>query len=256
MEKTALHYDGSWEGLLCVIFEAFEYKLEVSEVLAPAYQRASLFDRIHQVHTLPEKATRVREGLLKKVGKRGLSELFEAHLSELEAIPLVILRVASYYFQSGSNARYNYGHAAVLTLKETVKSVSRERHRMKAFVRFQRLQDDLYVALVSPDFNVLPLIAKHFKDRYADQRWLIYDEKRDYGIYYDLATVTEVQFSTEQGISQQIIAAAHDSNEDLYSDLWKRYFKAVNIEERKNTKLHVQHVPKRYWKYLNEKDGF
>jgi hypothetical protein len=27
----------------------------------------------------------------------------------------------------------------------------------------------------------------------------------------------------------------------------------TNIKERKNDKLHVQHVPKRYWKYLTEK---
>ncbi|RZJ49641.1 MAG: DUF4130 domain-containing protein, partial [Chryseobacterium sp.] len=26
------------------------------------------------------------------------------------------------------------------------------------------------------------------------------------------------------------------------------------IVERKNLKLHVQHVPKRYWKYLTEKN--
>ncbi|WP_369385311.1 DUF4130 domain-containing protein [Jejuia pallidilutea] len=25
------------------------------------------------------------------------------------------------------------------------------------------------------------------------------------------------------------------------------------MEERINTKLHIQHVPKRYWKYLSEK---
>ena len=33
----------------------------------------------------------------------------------------------------------------------------------------------------------------------------------------------------------------------------KNYFKSTNIVARKNTKLHTQHVPKRYWKYLTEK---
>ena len=44
-------------------------------------------------------------------------------------------------------------------------------------------------AIVQPDFNVLPLIEKHFRERYADQRWLIYDVRRKYGLYYDLQTV-------------------------------------------------------------------
>ncbi len=57
---------------------------------------------------------------------------------------------------------------------------------MEAFVRFQLIKDGLYYATVQPDYNVLPLILKHFKDRYADQRWLIYDTLRKYGILYDL----------------------------------------------------------------------
>ncbi|MGY0039832.1 DUF4130 domain-containing protein [Pedobacter sp. NJ-S-72] len=41
--------------------------------------------------------------------------------------------------------------------------------------------------------------------------------------------------------------------EGFYAVLWKDYFKSTNIAARKNTKLHIQHVPKRYWKYLTEK---
>ena len=63
---------------------------------------------------------------------------------------------------------------------------------MEAFVRFQKLKDGLYYSLVQPDYNVLPLII-HFEDRYADQRWLIYDSHRKYGLYYNLNSVEEVQ---------------------------------------------------------------
>jgi probable DNA metabolism protein len=42
-------------------------------------------------------------------------------------------------------------------------------------------------------------------------------------------------------------------NEVLYDQLWKDYFHSINIQERKNIKLHVQYLPKRYWRYLNEK---
>ncbi len=44
-----------------------------------------------------------------------------------------------------------------------------------------------------------------------------------------------------------------DEQEKLYATLWKDYFKNTNIKERKNLKLHIQHVPKRYWRYLTEK---
>ena len=50
------------------------------------------------------------------------------------------------------------------------------------------------IANCDPDFNVLPLIRKHFLKRYADQQWIIYDLKRDYGLYYNLHKVDIVNF--------------------------------------------------------------
>jgi hypothetical protein len=35
--------------------------------------------------------------------------------------------------------------------------------------------------------------------------------------------------------------------------LWQAYFDHVNIPERKNLKLHYRQMPRRYWKYLSEK---
>lgn len=72
---------------------------------------------------------------------------------------------------------------------------------MKAYVRFKLTKDQLYYAFVEPDHNVLPLIAGHFKGRYAGQRWLIYDVKRKYGIYYDLQTVTTVEIDFNSAIT-------------------------------------------------------
>jgi probable DNA metabolism protein len=45
----------------------------------------------------------------------------------------------------------------------------------------------------------------------------------------------------------------YDQQEDLYQLLWQVYYKNVNIPARRNIKLHRQHVPVRYWKYLIEK---
>ena len=42
-------------------------------------------------------------------------------------------------------------------------------------------------------------------------------------------------------------------DEKLFQELWKGYFKSMTIKERINPKLHRQHMPKRFWKYLTEK---
>ena len=125
---------------------------------------------------------------------------------------------------------------------------------MEAFVRFQLTTDHLYYAIIEPDFNVLPLLTDHFEHRYADQRWMIYDSRRRYGIYYDGEKVDTVEVSfSERNCAGKDISVIYDEHELLYQHLWQRYFKSVNIASRKNTRLHIQHMPKRYWKYLPEK---
>lgn len=73
----------------------------------------------------------------------------------------------------------------------------------------------------------------------------LYDEKRNYGIYYDLVTVHQVQMSVqmvdhyiELGHSQAFSLELDD--EVLYDQLWEDYFHSVNIQARKNLKLHIQ----------------
>jgi probable DNA metabolism protein len=114
----------------------------------------------------------------------------------------------------------------------------------------------LYYAICQPDFNVLPLIKTHFKERYADQCWLIYDNRRKYGLYYNLKEVETVQLSFSEGSnSGKNIGLVLDEKEELYQQLWQQYFQSVNIVARKNLKLHIQHMPKRYWKFLPEKQA-
>ena len=43
-------------------------------------------------------------------------------------------------------------------------------------------------------------------------------------------------------------------SEKLFQELWKSYYDTINIKERKNLKVHMQFLPKRFWKFLPEKD--
>lgn len=252
MLKTLI-YDGSWPGLITCVFCCFEYKWQIASIQQNNQDlQSGLFVTTETIITDDIKVKRVLLGLEKKIGIQGIKELYYVFLSELKNSELLILRSIVYYFKSENKPNLNYANDEILQIKKIVKSVSRERHRVKAFVRFQKMKDGLYFANLEPDFNVLPLIVNFFKDRYADQKWLIYDLKRNFGIYYDLAQVTEVRFST--ALDNNHIAIQLDDQEQHYSYLWKNYFEAVNIKERKNTKLHVQSLPKRYWKYLNEKN--
>ena len=247
-------YDGSWQGFLTAVFEIYEYKLTDVNCCNMHTAPATLFGKVHHAQTNAAKADRVLGSLQKKLSATGLQNVYKNFLSELPDVENTMVRFLQYVIASKQNVENNYGNADVLKIQQISKKVHREKHRMDAFIRFQRTKDDLYFAIVKPDFNVLPLIASHFEKRYADQRWLIYDELRKYGIYYDLQNVNEVALNfTIDTQNAATVAAIYNEEENLYQMLWQQYFSSVNIKARKNTKLHIQHMPRRYWKFLTEK---
>ena len=143
-----------------------------------------------------------------------------------------------------------------MAISKMDRSVNREAHRMKAFIRFQETSDGVFYAPIEPDYNVLPLISSFFKNRYADQKWIIYDLKRNYGLFYDLEKVEEIKLEYQPIVKTSPMSLPGEvlqEKQELYALLWNDYFKSTNIPARKNMKLHIQHVPKRYWKYLTEK---
>lgn len=245
-------FDGSLEGLLTAVFDWFERKPGKITLVLDSNHQPDAFSTPLTIYTNREKADRVWNGLQKRLDKGWLRKLYCAYLSEIPEAYNHIFHFAAYIFHQ-EGAEKNYGNEHVLAISKYAKSVEREKHRMEAFIRFKETTDGIFYCTIDPDFNVLPLIVNHFKDRYTDQHWLIYDLKRKYGLYYNLETVEEVNMDFKD-FTKGNPATLLDPKEELYATLWKDYFKSTNIVSRKNTKLHIKHVPKRYWKYLTEKE--
>lgn len=250
---TRLIYDGTFEGLLTVIFEIYDRKLGQVNVQKAGDADSAMFEEVLNVSTDEYRATRVLNGLRDKLSANGIQRVYVAHLAGIDNEENSIVGFIRYAFDSKANIEENYGNRYVQRVSEVVKMMRREKHRMEAFIRFQKLQDKIYYAVIEPDFNVLPLLIRHFKSRYADQKWMIYDIKRSYGLYYDLHDTEFISMEFSDVKSAANVAASFNEDEEVYQHLWKNYFKSVNIASRKNTKLHIRHIPKRYWKHLTEK---
>ncbi|WP_266202910.1 TIGR03915 family putative DNA repair protein [Pontibacter kalidii] len=247
-------YDGTFEGLLTVVFEAFERKAWPTSIQQEHLAQPSMFGEHITVVTDEEKAGRVWQGLQKKLSINAQQVLYHTFLWEQPGFEQILFDYIKLVFGSAQSIEGNYAAPCVLQVQQAAKQVHREKHRMEAFVRFQKTADGLYFATISPDFNVLPLIVRHFEKRYADQRWAIYDTNRRYGAYYDLSQVSFINLELPPHQRHTSLAAeAKDAEEDVYQQLWQVYFDNVNIPERRNPKLHLRHIPRRYWKYLSEK---
>ena len=167
---TRLIYDGTFEGLLTAIFEIYDRRLTHVKMVKGEFYTSALFEDLIKITTDETRAGRVLKGLKQKVSAIGVQRLYIAHMAELENDDDTIIGYIRYAFDSDQNIEEDYGNKYVLRVSEIFNMMRRERHRMEAFVRFQKLKDETFYAAVQPDFNVLPMLIKHFKNRYADQK--------------------------------------------------------------------------------------
>ena len=249
-------YDHTFNGLLTCLFDAYNWKTFPDLLLKEGESLPLFYDEALSITTSEEKYNRVWRGLQKRLSISALSNLTYGWLSELPKIDQLLFRYMKKVFDSPTSIETNFADPDVLELSKIWKKVNNERHRLLQFIRFQKANDGTFFAPVEPLYNVLPLTIPHFKDRFADQPWLIYDIKRKYGFYYNLKTVEEVTFEAntqEHLISGMLDESKMDKEEHLFQNLWKTYFKAICIKERLNPHKHKQDMPIRYWKLLTEK---
>ena len=191
-------FDGSMEGLLTAVFEWFERKPGDVCLRNQDLHQPDAFEQCISIRSNDAQAARVWKGLQKRLDKGWIRRLTCAYLSERPDVHEHLFKLICYLFQNPPGAEHNYGNEHLLEVAQTARKVEREKHRMEAFIRFQHSADGIFYCAIDPDFNVLPLLAKHFKNRYQDQQWIIYDIKRHYGLFYDLNTVEEISMQREE----------------------------------------------------------
>jgi probable DNA metabolism protein len=248
-------YDNTFEGLLACVFDAFNrrtfpQRIVRTDIVPP------LFTESFRVITDETKSERVLKALKKKISPSAVRMLFVCFLSELDGIEMVIFRYIQKAVTASKSIETNFADADVLELSKVYKKVIREEEHVRQFVRFQKTADNIYFAAIEPLYNVLLLTAGFFKNRYADQQWIVYDTKRKYGLFYDLNTVETVYFDNLDisPLTGNINPDKLDASELDFRNLWKDYLAAITIRERINPKLQRQFMPLRFWKYLTEKN--
>ncbi|WP_278009958.1 TIGR03915 family putative DNA repair protein [Flavobacterium gyeonganense] len=214
---TEVIYDGTYEGWLTAIFEVYEFKLSDIVFAKNETSGTLLFATSHLVVTDISKAKRVLDGLKLRLSAEGFSNMYKAFLSELPDIEETMFQFVQHVFANTKNVEEDFSNNAVWYLRKAIRLTRKEAHRMEAFVRFKLTKDQLYYAIIEPDCDVLPLIESHFKNRYADQRWLIYDAKRKYGIYYDLENVATIELQFNMKVtSSKYLNEICDEQEEFF----------------------------------------
>ena len=249
-------YDGTFDGFLTVIFDIYASKQTPVQIVSEHLWQPGFFDTSVRTITDTAKSERVWNGIAARSNKQVTRMFFLAFASELAGVEMTLYSYLDKLFADTTGTYFkNLLDNHSFELYQVSRKVSHEIHRFHGFVRFQETSDGLFFAAIEPDHDIVSLLAPHFARRYGNQPWVIYDRRRDKGVFYKKPEIHEITLTDKQfnSITGDILHHVKSEDEDLYRSLWKAYYKAINIPERKNTRLMLRLLPRRYWKYLPEK---
>ena len=131
------------------------------------------------------------------------------------------------------------------------KSVTRDAHKMKAFVRFRKVSlrgagehesgtEDHYIAWHQPDHRVVRLVAPFFQRRFVVMQWSILTP--DESVYWN---GQDLHFGAG-------VPSSEAPPPDQLEDLWRTYYRAIFNPARIKLNMMRREMPVRHWKTLPE----
>lgn len=131
----------------------------------------------------------------------------------------------------------------VRALDRLARAVRRDMHKMRAFVRFRRVEDaggERYVAWFEPEHHIARANAGFFVRRFAGMRWSILTPQAT--LIWDGETLCEGPPARR----------ADAPGADPAEALWRTYYAAIFNPARLKVGAMVKEMPRRYWKNLPE----
>lgn len=244
-------YDSTFDGFLSVVFEIYRQRLSV-EAITPdrkAGATADLFTQPFWIETSVESARRLKRAIANAAGEDVLRLLDIVFRSEQDCVEMKMLAFLRKLF-SGTDPNYgrNLASMEMLPLYRISQSVRLEIADMRGMVRFSKTPDGTYFAEIEPKYDIVTLLTDHFCRRFANMQWVLYDSKRNYGVYYNGRSAEVVSVPNLDEVRAGLPP-------DAVTQLWKDYYNSICIKERENPRLLRRCLPVRYWKHMPERDG-
>jgi len=123
--------DGTFEGLLTAIFEAYERKSLPDAIEVADQNQLRLFQRLIRITTDPDKSDRVWKGLEKFLGSKRRRMIFEAYLSGCSNVNTMILKCVWHAIPNVKEPANRIDLKSFIEIENLSRKVQREAHRLK-----------------------------------------------------------------------------------------------------------------------------
>jgi DNA polymerase len=131
----------------------------------------------------------------------------------------------------------------VVRLRRMEKAVQRDAHKMKAFVRFRRVEreeQEHFIAWHRPDHLIVRYVAPFFARRFSTMRWSLLTP--DACAHWDLE-----QLTFGEGVPR-----SEAPTDDALEELWAAYYVSTFNPARLNVRAMRAEMPKKHWATMPE----
>lgn len=238
-----LIYDGTINGFLSCVYYCYYQKVNPKLITSNNQIQLGFDTFIKNIATEKIKAEKVKKSIIKHGESFFNIDCAFSYNNEFKDI--IILNYLKLLFKFKAAIKNMLNNEDVIAFNNACNKVMFESHKMKGFLRFNETVDGIYYAKIEPDNNIVKFIMPHFIARYNNQKFLIHDIRRNIIGIYD--TVKSVVFQNNSKLNIYL-----SEDEEYIQRLFKNYYKTITITERKNKKLMLGFMAKRYHKHLIE----
>lgn len=238
------HYDGSYQGFLCCVFECFRARELPVGIRWIEEDQQNLFG-YKEILTQKDLADRVELSIPRKISPQALRLVREGFLTCLPDREMALLRFLLLGYKLGPRVTKLTTHPVVHVLDKAVRNLRNEAHHTLEFLRFSDTGEFLAARIASHN-RVLPLVAPHFCDRLPSENFVIFDGNHGMGFLHRADTPGEY-FQADQ-----VELPSPGEEERRWRQLWKTFYRTIAVEGRENPELRRNLCPKRYWPLMTE----
>lgn len=251
--KTIFQCDNSTEGIFTAIYEAYKCRIPRKDIEIQAEQGGNLelFSEYKEIETDLNKAQKVADTIKKRFGKENAEFFYHASLSKEVDKANAIFRTMEKGFRLKNERKImqDLADPYVIRVFELARNVTNEQHHYYGFVRFRELKNGVLFSKISPQNDVLVLLADHFSDRLPMDSFVLYDEQRKAFILHP----KNEKYILVKGetLDEKYISNISEKEAD-FQNWWKGFYSSVSIKERENTALQKQNLPLRFRRNMVE----
>lgn len=242
---TVFVTEKSMNGLLCALFKSFTEKIIPDNVTDGKLFQPQLGDFLVKITPDEKHAERVKAALIKYGGYPTISTIRACLLSCNDNCMKAAFGFAYKTLSLRTDVSGNLADPLVSEFTFIVRKVTSEIHSMKGFLRFKESVGGVIYADYSPDNDITELLAPHFLQRLSGLPFIIHDVKRG-------KIAISNGFKLKYDVTDKLACFTPSQNESEFEKLWKKYYKEVNIAERKNRKQQDAYMPRRYRRFMTE----